>query len=182
MWRHKRRNQIRSSSETDESIYIGGGVSSVEYWLSWSAGRRKTIVVALDGLFRVKLKTVGYPLHSPLSSSLLLPCVAVCHQIPFFLRSPNLRTSRTREYKQPPGKYPLPTQSKKYLPHKWNKANPHPVHSPNVREPATTDYLPQARKPKSTHNLTTTMNGKQWEGRKDIKPPAPAQQFRLPQL
>jgi len=78
-----RRNQIRSSSETDESIYIGGGVSSVEYWLSWSAGRRRTIVVALDGLFRVKLKTAVYPLHSPLSPSLLLPCVAVCHQIPF---------------------------------------------------------------------------------------------------
>ena len=26
---------------------------------------------------------LGYPLHSPLSPSLLLPCVAVCHQIPF---------------------------------------------------------------------------------------------------
>ena len=32
---------------------------------------------------RVKLKTAGYPLHSPISPSLLLPCVAVCHQIPF---------------------------------------------------------------------------------------------------
>jgi len=35
MWRHKRRNHIRSSSETDESIYIGGGVSSVEYWMHY---------------------------------------------------------------------------------------------------------------------------------------------------
>jgi len=34
-------------------------------------------------MFRVKLKTAGYPLHSPLSPSLLLPCFAVCHQIPF---------------------------------------------------------------------------------------------------
>jgi len=76
-----RRNQIRSSSKTDKSIYIGGGVSSVEYWLSWSAGRQRTIVVTLDGLFRVKLKTAGYPLHSLLSSTLLLPCVAMCHQI-----------------------------------------------------------------------------------------------------
>ena len=83
MWRHKRRNQIRSSSETDESIYIGGGVSSVEYWLSWSAGRRRTIAVTLDRLFWVKLKPAGYPLHSPLSPSLLVPCVAVCHQIQF---------------------------------------------------------------------------------------------------
>ena len=32
---------------------------------------------------RVKLKTAGYPIHSPFSPSLLLPCVAVCHQIPF---------------------------------------------------------------------------------------------------
>jgi len=39
--------------------------------------------LTLDGLFRVKLKTAGYPLHSPLSPSLLLPCFAVCHQIPF---------------------------------------------------------------------------------------------------
>ena len=45
----------------DESIYIGGGVSSVEYWLSWSAGRGRTIVVTLDELFRVKLKTAWLP-------------------------------------------------------------------------------------------------------------------------
>ena len=83
MWWHTRRNQIRSSSKTDESNYIGGGVSSVEYWLSCSAGRGRTIVVTPDGLFRAKLKTAGYPLHSPLSPSLLLPCVTVCHQIPF---------------------------------------------------------------------------------------------------
>jgi len=98
MWRHKRRNQIRSSSETDKSIYIGGGVSSVEYWLSWSAGRRRTIVVTLDGLFRVKLKTAGYPLHSPLSPSLLLPCVAVCHQIPFPLYPSHLKNSWKQLY------------------------------------------------------------------------------------
>ena len=60
-----------------------GGVSSVEYWLSWSEGRGRTIVVTLDGLFRVKLKTADYPHHSPLSPSLLLPCVTVCHQIQF---------------------------------------------------------------------------------------------------
>jgi len=58
---HTCRNQIRSSNEVDESIYIGRGVSSVEYWLSWSAGRGRTIVVTLDGLFRVKLKTAWLP-------------------------------------------------------------------------------------------------------------------------
>jgi len=56
-----RRNQIRSSSVTDESIYIGGVVSSVEYWLSWSAGRGRTIVVTLDGPFRIKLKSNWLP-------------------------------------------------------------------------------------------------------------------------
>jgi len=77
MWWHTRRNQIRSSSETEESIYIGGGVSSVEYWLSCSAGRGRTIVVTLDGLFRVKLKTAAtlsirlFPLHF---SSRASPC------------------------------------------------------------------------------------------------------------
>jgi len=30
-WRHTRRNQISSFGETDESIQIGGGVSSVDY-------------------------------------------------------------------------------------------------------------------------------------------------------
>jgi len=45
----------------DESIYIGGGVSSVEYWLSWSAGRARTIVVTLDGLFRVIMKPAWLP-------------------------------------------------------------------------------------------------------------------------
>ena len=43
-WWHTHRNQIRSSSETGESIYIGGGVSSVEYWLSWSAGRGERLL------------------------------------------------------------------------------------------------------------------------------------------
>ena len=71
-WWHTRRNQIRSSSETDESIYIGGGFSSVENWLSWSEGRRRTIVVTLDGLFRVRMKPawlptpfVSFPFTSP---------------------------------------------------------------------------------------------------------------------
>jgi len=45
--------------------------------------RDSVSTLTLDGLFRVKLKTAGYPLHSPLSPSLLLPCVTVCHYIPF---------------------------------------------------------------------------------------------------
>ena len=32
-------------------------------------------------MFRVSVKGTGYPLHSPVSPSLPLPCVAVCHHI-----------------------------------------------------------------------------------------------------
>ena len=37
------------------------GCQFSEYWLSWSAGRGRTIVVTLDGLFRVKLETAWLP-------------------------------------------------------------------------------------------------------------------------
>jgi len=32
-------------------------------------------------MFRSSVKSTGYPLHSPLSPSLLLPCVTTCHHI-----------------------------------------------------------------------------------------------------
>jgi len=32
-------------------------------------------------MFRVSVKSTGYPLHSPVSLSLALPCVTVCHHI-----------------------------------------------------------------------------------------------------
>jgi len=32
-------------------------------------------------MFRGSVKSTGYPLHSPVSPSLLLPCVTVCHHI-----------------------------------------------------------------------------------------------------
>jgi hypothetical protein len=32
-------------------------------------------------MFRGSVKGTGYPLHSPVSPSLLLPCVTVCHHI-----------------------------------------------------------------------------------------------------
>jgi len=32
-------------------------------------------------VFRCSVKGTGYPLHSPVSPSLLLPCVTVCHHI-----------------------------------------------------------------------------------------------------
>jgi len=40
------------------------------------------IVVMLDTpCSEVECKTTGYPLHSHVSPSLLLPCVTVCHQV-----------------------------------------------------------------------------------------------------
>jgi len=32
-------------------------------------------------MFRGSVKSTGYPLHSPVSPSLLLPCLTVCHHI-----------------------------------------------------------------------------------------------------
>ena len=32
-------------------------------------------------MFRGSVKSTGYPLHSPVSSSLPLPCVTVCHHV-----------------------------------------------------------------------------------------------------
>jgi hypothetical protein len=32
-------------------------------------------------MFRGSVKGTGYPLHSPVSSSIPLPCVAVCHHV-----------------------------------------------------------------------------------------------------
>ena len=55
-----------------------GGVISVKYW---------SRVVRISGnnagynMFRGSVKGTGYPLHSPGSPSLPLPCVTVCHQI-----------------------------------------------------------------------------------------------------
>jgi len=38
--------------------------------------------------FRCSVKSTGYPLHSPVSPSLPLPCVTVCHQVSNVTRSP----------------------------------------------------------------------------------------------
>ena len=42
-------------------------------------------VVMLDRPCPIQCMTAGYPLHSPFPPSLLLPCVSVCHHIPFLL-------------------------------------------------------------------------------------------------
>jgi len=49
-------------------------------------------------MFRSSVKSTGYPLHSPVSPSLPLPCVTVCHHVPtgLYVRYPlSLNTLRT---------------------------------------------------------------------------------------
>ena len=43
-------------------------------------------------MFRGSVKSIGYPLHSPVSPSLPLPCVTVCHHISTGLYCPRVRT------------------------------------------------------------------------------------------
>jgi hypothetical protein len=49
-------------------------------------------------MFRGSVKSTGYPLHSPVSLSLLLPCVTVCHHI-----STGLSINTTNAYPQSRG-------------------------------------------------------------------------------
>ena len=42
-------------------------------------------------MFRGSVKSIGYPLHSPVSPSLPLPCVTVCHQVSTGLYPPYWR-------------------------------------------------------------------------------------------
>jgi len=43
-------------------------------------------------MFQGSVKSTGYPLQSPVSPSLPLPCVTVCHHISTGLYSPNIGT------------------------------------------------------------------------------------------
>jgi hypothetical protein len=52
---------------------------SVDYW--HSRGVRISGSNAGYTMFRGSVKGTGYPLHSPISPSLPLPCVTVCHHI-----------------------------------------------------------------------------------------------------
>jgi hypothetical protein len=76
MWWHMRRHQISSFGETDESLKSpGASVRSTTG--SW--GVRISGSNAGYTMFRSSVKSAGYPLHSPVSPSLPLPCVTVCH-------------------------------------------------------------------------------------------------------
>ena len=78
MWWHTHRKHISSFGETDESIQIGGGVSSVDYWQPRCAHQLLLLVVnAGYTMFWGSVKGTGYhftrqfPLHCPSRAS---PC------------------------------------------------------------------------------------------------------------
>jgi len=49
-------------------------------------------------MFRGSVKDTGYPLHSPVSPSLALPCVTVCHHISTGLYSFKTQTAYPAHY------------------------------------------------------------------------------------
>ena len=76
MWRHTRRNQILSFGRVHLDRW-GESVQST----AGSRGVRISSSNAGYTMFRGSVKSTGYPLHSPVSPSLPLPCVTVCHQV-----------------------------------------------------------------------------------------------------
>jgi hypothetical protein len=71
--------RFRLSRETDESFQIGRGASVQS--TTGSRGVRISGSIAGYTMYRGRVKSTGYPLHSPVSPSLPLPCVTVCHHI-----------------------------------------------------------------------------------------------------
>ena len=71
--------RFRLSAKMDESIYIGRWASVQS--TTGSRGVRINVSNAGYTMFRGSVKCTGYPLHSPVSPSLPLPCVTVCHHI-----------------------------------------------------------------------------------------------------
>jgi len=57
------------------------GVSSVNYSTTGSQSVRISVSNAGYTMFRGSVKSTGYPLHSPFSPSLPLPCITMCHLI-----------------------------------------------------------------------------------------------------
>jgi len=78
MWWHTRRNQISSFGERTSPFKLGGEGS-----IQSTTGSRSVSISGSNAgynMFRGSVKGTGYPLPSPVSPSLPLPCV-VCHHI-----------------------------------------------------------------------------------------------------
>jgi hypothetical protein len=104
MWWHTRRNQISSFGETDK-VHLNLRGASVQS----TTGNRGVRISGSNGsnaectMFRGSVRNTGYPLHSPVSPSLPLPCVTVCHHISaglYYLAAPHLRSSNAITFAQ----------------------------------------------------------------------------------
>jgi len=73
-------NRFRLSAKRASPFKSGGGVLLIP-------GSRGVHISGSNGsnagytMFQGSVKGTGYPLHSPVSPSLPIPCVAVCHHI-----------------------------------------------------------------------------------------------------
>ena len=84
---HTRRNQISSSAKrTSPSKSAGTSVQS-------TTGKRVGRINGSNAgynMFRGSVKGTGYPLHSPVSPSIPLPCVTVCRHISIGVQRPHV--------------------------------------------------------------------------------------------
>ena len=69
-------------------------------------------------MFRGSVKGIGYPLHSPVSPSLPLPCVTVCHHISIGIYTPTVCSYSNHRPKIRPWEY-MPPQIPPSISWRW---------------------------------------------------------------
>jgi hypothetical protein len=85
---HAQKTRFRlSAKRTSPFKWAGVSVHST----TGSPGVRISGSNAGYAMFRGSVKSTGYPLHSPVSPSLPLPCVTVCHHVSSALYTPTIQ-------------------------------------------------------------------------------------------
>ena len=113
-WRRNVSFRLRlkcDGTRTETRFRLSAKRTSPFQWAGWSVQSttgRRAVHISLQGLcfsykpvFCSHVTLTGYPLHSLVSSSLLLPCVTVCHHISKAVYNPNTLRPETA------GRYPL---------------------------------------------------------------------------
>jgi hypothetical protein len=123
MWWHMRRNQISFLGQTDESInWLGTSVQST----TGIRGLRISSSNAGYTTFRSSVKSTGYPLNSPVFTSLPLPCVTVYHHISTrFYISGGVTHFYARYTACPAWAYFLQCRQRKWTKQVWRKIFPY---------------------------------------------------------
>jgi hypothetical protein len=86
---HRVRGQLKCDGTRAEAIFLlsekrTSPFKCAEASVQSTTGSRDVRISGSNAgytMFRGSVKGTGYPLHSPVSPSLLLPCVTVCHNI-----------------------------------------------------------------------------------------------------